>query len=74
MPDFKIYQRIYPDPLLGGMLAEAYRGIILFAMKATTYSQAGGFGSYIVMHPTETIKHYFYSSYIIGSFAECFHL
>jgi AAA+ ATPase superfamily predicted ATPase len=46
MPDFKVYERIYPDPELGRMLAEAYRGVILFAKEVTVYFQARGIGSY----------------------------
>ncbi|KAK5636276.1 hypothetical protein RRF57_011988 [Xylaria bambusicola] len=47
MPDFKVYERIYPDPILGLMLSEAYRGIVLFARKVTIYFQAHGFVRYM---------------------------
>ncbi|KAI0550591.1 hypothetical protein F4679DRAFT_583265 [Xylaria curta] len=39
MPDFKVYQRIYPDRSLGLMLSEAYRSIILFAREVTVHFQ-----------------------------------
>jgi hypothetical protein len=44
LPDFKVYQRIYPDPLLGMMLAQAYKDIVLFAREATSYFQDYGIG------------------------------
>lgn len=44
LPDFEVYQRIYPDPSLGSMLAVAYRDIILLAREATCYFQGSGFG------------------------------
>ncbi|RYP47915.1 hypothetical protein DL768_006111 [Monosporascus sp. mg162] len=47
MPDFKVYERIYPDRDLGLMLAEAYRGIILFAREVTVYFQGHGFVRYM---------------------------
>ncbi|KAI1753929.1 hypothetical protein F4782DRAFT_528859 [Xylaria castorea] len=47
MPDFRVYQRIYPDRDLGLMLSEAYRGIILFAREVTVYFQAHGFVRYM---------------------------
>ncbi|KAI0515065.1 hypothetical protein F5B22DRAFT_646943 [Xylaria bambusicola] len=47
MPDFKVYERIYPDPKLGLMLSEAYRGIVLFARKVTIYFQPHGFVRYM---------------------------
>ncbi|KAI8629480.1 hypothetical protein F5Y19DRAFT_464608 [Xylariaceae sp. FL1651] len=47
MPDFEVYRRIYPDPKLGLMLAEAYRSTILFAREVTIYYQAHGFVRYI---------------------------
>ena len=33
----RIYNRIYPDHELGRLLAEVYRGVLLFARKATEY-------------------------------------
>lgn len=39
LPDFKVYQKIYPDPSLGLMLADAYKDVILLAREATTYFQ-----------------------------------
>ncbi|KAI3337621.1 hypothetical protein HD806DRAFT_518422 [Xylariaceae sp. AK1471] len=47
MPDFRVYERIYPDRDLGMMLAEAYRGVILFAREVTVYFQAHGFVRYM---------------------------
>ncbi|KAI0861835.1 hypothetical protein F4860DRAFT_503138 [Xylaria cubensis] len=46
MPDFKVYQRIYPDRALGLMLSEAYRGIILFAREVTVHFQSPRFVRY----------------------------
>ncbi|KAI1346301.1 hypothetical protein F5Y01DRAFT_298144 [Xylaria sp. FL0043] len=42
MPDYRIYERIYPDRDLGSMLSEAYRSVILFAREVTIYFQAHG--------------------------------
>ncbi|KAI1176693.1 hypothetical protein F4777DRAFT_247507 [Nemania sp. FL0916] len=42
MPDFKAYERIYPDRQLGIMLSEAYHGIIIFARTVTAYFQTNG--------------------------------
>ncbi|KAI0418846.1 hypothetical protein F5X98DRAFT_362816 [Xylaria grammica] len=42
IPDYKVYERIYPDRDLGLMLSEAYRGVILFAREVTIYFQAPG--------------------------------
>ena len=42
LPDLEVYRRIYPDPRLGEMLAEAYRDVILFARKVTVYCQGYG--------------------------------
>ena len=44
LPDLAVYQRIYPDPALGRMLAESYRDVILFARKVTKYCQGHGSG------------------------------
>ena len=44
LPDLKVYQRIYPDPSLGSMLAVAYKDVILLAREATRYFQRSGFG------------------------------
>ncbi|KAF2688251.1 hypothetical protein K458DRAFT_401613 [Lentithecium fluviatile CBS 122367] len=43
LPDFKIYEKIYPDPELGGMLADAYRDVILLAREGTLYFQGSTF-------------------------------
>lgn len=43
LPDFKIYRRIYPDPSLESMLADAYRDIILLAREATSYFEVSTF-------------------------------
>ncbi|KAF2645289.1 hypothetical protein P280DRAFT_116495 [Massarina eburnea CBS 473.64] len=37
LPDFGIYQRIYPNVELGGMLADAYRDVIIFMREATSF-------------------------------------
>ena len=42
LPDLEVYQRIYPDPSLGLMLAEAYKDVILFAREAACYFQRYG--------------------------------
>ncbi|KAE9374032.1 hypothetical protein N431DRAFT_464323 [Stipitochalara longipes BDJ] len=47
LPDFKVYQRIYPDPSLGLMLAVAYKDVILLAREATCYFQSSGFVRHI---------------------------
>jgi hypothetical protein len=44
IPDFKVYERIYPDPSLGLMLAVAYKDVILLAREATSYFQTSGLG------------------------------
>lgn len=44
LPDIKVYQRLYLDPGLGMMLAEAYRDIVIFARNVTTYCLGHGFG------------------------------
>lgn len=36
LPDFAVYQCIYPDPVLGSKLAEAYRDVIIFARQVTS--------------------------------------
>ncbi|KAI1741361.1 hypothetical protein F4680DRAFT_75147 [Xylaria scruposa] len=46
LPDFKIYQRIYPDRELGLMLSEAYRSIIIFAREVTVHFQLPKFTRY----------------------------
>ncbi len=46
LPDCKIYERIYPNPSLGTLLAEVYRGVIVFAQEATVYFQGHGFGEF----------------------------
>lgn len=44
LPDFKVYEKIYPNPLLGDMLAETYKDVILLAREATLFFQGSGFG------------------------------
>ena len=44
LPDLDVYQRIYPDPVLGRMLAKAYGDVILFAQHVVVYCQSHGFG------------------------------
>lgn len=44
LPDFKVYQRLYPDPSLGLMLAAAYKDVIVLAREATCYFHSSGFG------------------------------
>lgn len=36
LPDFRVYERIYPDPELGPMLVDAYRNVVLLAREATS--------------------------------------
>jgi hypothetical protein len=43
LPDCKTYEKIFPDALLGTMLANAYRDIILLMREATSYSQGSSF-------------------------------
>ncbi|KAI0110863.1 hypothetical protein GGR51DRAFT_510246 [Nemania sp. FL0031] len=47
IPDYKVYERIYPDRDLGLMLSETYRVIILFAREVTIYFQAHGVVRYM---------------------------
>ncbi|KAK0711729.1 hypothetical protein B0H67DRAFT_491606 [Lasiosphaeris hirsuta] len=42
LPDAKIYGQIYADHILAMMLAEAYRGVLIFARTATAYFQGRG--------------------------------
>ena len=44
LPDFSVYQRIYPNPELGEMLSDAYKDIFLLVREATTYIQGSTFG------------------------------
>ncbi|KAK0610776.1 hypothetical protein B0T14DRAFT_500005 [Immersiella caudata] len=39
LPDAKIYDQVYADSVLGTMLAEAYKGVLVFARAATVYFQ-----------------------------------
>ncbi|TRX93763.1 hypothetical protein FHL15_005439 [Xylaria flabelliformis] len=58
MPDFRVYQRIYPDRALGLMLSEAYRGIILFAREVTVHFQSPRFaGSHEGETKGKTVLH-----------------
>ncbi|KAF1956038.1 hypothetical protein CC80DRAFT_594180 [Byssothecium circinans] len=43
LPDFRTYQKIYPDPSLGDMLADAYRDVILLSREATVYFRGSSF-------------------------------
>jgi hypothetical protein len=47
LPDCSVYQRIYRDPALHSMLAEAYKDVILFAREVTVYFQGPGFGKHV---------------------------
>ncbi|KAK0648188.1 hypothetical protein B0T16DRAFT_388472 [Cercophora newfieldiana] len=42
LPDARIYEQVYADNTLAMMLAEAYRGVLIFAKKATAYFQGRG--------------------------------
>lgn len=44
LPDFAIYQKIYPDSELGLMLIDAYKDVILFAREATSYFMGSTIG------------------------------
>lgn len=46
LPDFKVYEKIYPDPLLRSMLVDAYTDIILLAREATSYFYGSSFSKW----------------------------
>jgi hypothetical protein len=39
LPDAKVYEQVYADGILGIMLVEAYRNVLVFAKGATEYFQ-----------------------------------
>jgi hypothetical protein len=43
LPDFSIYEKIYPDPELGAMLSDAYKDVVLLAREATNYFRRSTF-------------------------------
>ena len=43
LPEYKTYDKIYPDPSLGEMLAKAYSDILVFAGKAIVYLESTRF-------------------------------
>lgn len=44
LPDFAIYQKIYPNQELGLMLIDAYEDVILLAREATSYFRGSTIG------------------------------
>lgn len=50
LPDFKVYRKIYPDPTLGLMLADAYKDVILLAREATLYYQRSSISESFPLH------------------------
>jgi hypothetical protein len=44
LPDFGVYQKIYPEPALGTMLVDAYKDVIMLAREATSYFMGSTWG------------------------------
>ena len=51
LPDFRVYQKIYPGPSLGSMLADAYKDVILLAREATSYFQQSSISKSLYYSP-----------------------
>lgn len=42
LPDVNIYQKVYAEPVLGGMILTAYVNVVRFSRIATDYYQGSG--------------------------------
>ncbi|KAI9668021.1 MAG: hypothetical protein M1821_000841 [Bathelium mastoideum] len=45
LPNLEIYKKVFPDRVLGRLLSEVYKNVILFGREATTYLLGHGFGT-----------------------------